>query len=69
MPTASLRIAPPVTGHVKHFIIYRESGDWHCNRGQVRMNEPDPNIPLLHQADPRRIAAVRASRPFACNTP
>jgi len=29
MSTASLRSAPPVTGHVKHFIIYRESSEWH----------------------------------------
>ncbi|GAB3355728.1 hypothetical protein GCM10027430_24000 [Lysobacter tyrosinilyticus] len=29
MPTASLKVAPPTTGHVKHFTIYRESGEWH----------------------------------------
>jgi uncharacterized protein YegP (UPF0339 family) len=29
MPTASLNAMSPVTGHVKHFTIYRDSGEWH----------------------------------------
>lgn len=29
MPTASLKTASPMSGHVKHFTIYRESGEWH----------------------------------------
>lgn len=29
MPTASLKAVSPMTGHVKHFTIYRENGEWH----------------------------------------
>lgn len=29
MPTASLRSTPQVAGHVKHFTIFRERGEWH----------------------------------------
>jgi len=27
--TASLKAVPPTTGHVKHFTIFREKGEWH----------------------------------------
>jgi uncharacterized protein YegP (UPF0339 family) len=27
MPTAALKVAP--VGHVKHFIIHRDGGEWH----------------------------------------
>ena len=29
MPTGSLKAAAPTSGHVKHFTIYLESGEWH----------------------------------------
>jgi uncharacterized protein YegP (UPF0339 family) len=29
VPPASLKTASPVTGHVKHFTIYLERGEWH----------------------------------------
>ena len=29
MPTASLKVAAPVSGHVKHFTIHRERNEWH----------------------------------------
>ena len=29
MPTASLKVTAPVSGHVKHFTIHRERTEWH----------------------------------------
>ena len=29
MPTAPLQASPPTTGHVKHFVIFRERDQWH----------------------------------------